>query len=198
MVTPLKTFVPRYFFELRDDQVPDEVQFQRRWNNKCLRQKREQHHAREDRWGIKDHRAPRLPNIHGPTGPPEGVWKRSTTVGGGAPAAADPDEEADDENNGPMVQASSSAPEESSATASVGEAPTMRVREEPQQRPANITDSKIVEAGISGDPDLDTIPEEYTRIEMIQSTASLGNTPEGTGSISHLGSNLATEGDWQR
>ena len=138
---------------------------------------------------------------------PENLWTKRTTgrclekkypVGSGVLAAADPDEEvadlADDEYDEPMVQATSSAQGESSAAASVGEVSTMFVQEEPPQRPAHITDSNIVEAGLSGDLDLDTLPGDYTRIEMIQRTDALGNTPAGTGSSSHLGSNLATDG----
>ena len=104
--------------------------------NTCVRQ-RDQHHGREDRWGITDHRDPRLPKTSGPKGPMEGVWRRSNPVGSGVPAAADPDEEvadpADDEYDEPMVQATRSAQGESSATASVGAVSTIPVQEEPLQ-----------------------------------------------------------------
>ena len=132
VVTPLNTFVPKEFFEVRGCFFPDEVKIQRKWNNKNLESKREQHRDREQRWGITDPRVPKVPVSKRKLG---GVWK--DPVDSGVATTVDQDEDmndddlADDENDTSALPVSRTH-DESSAIASVGD-PTEEARREPAQ-----------------------------------------------------------------
>jgi len=200
VVTPLTTFVPKDFFESKSGITPEQVEIQRGWNDKYLKNKRETHFLRECKWGITD---PRDRGTPMPEEKLEGVWK--APADGSVPAAVGKGEGNFDEDH---VKRADDAPDypanktsgDNSATTSVGDLPMEREERSSAKHViksedvAEIKEEHVVEDGTEQSQSNEGTHHKTTKIEMIHKTYSLGNKPEGTGPSPHLASNLAVEG----